>query len=67
VCVCVCVHATELQKFVEQSKLPNLDAHVAKLAHAKRRLVAINTTLKGTQERLDRIYYAANRRKGASG
>jgi len=62
----LCGPSAELQKFVEQSKLPNLDQYVAKLNNAKRRLMAINTTLKTVQERLDRTYYAANRRRAAS-
>ena len=57
---------TELQKFVEHSKLPNLEVYVTKLANAKRRLAAVNATLKAVQERLDRIYYAANRRRPAA-
>jgi len=53
----------ELQKFAESSKTPQLDSYIQKLQNARRRVAAINTTLKTAQDRLDRIYSTAGRRK----
>mgnify|MGYP002384316068 FL=1 len=55
--------SSELQKFVEVSKTPNLDPYVQKLANSRRRVQHVHQHLRVIQERLDRLYHAASRRR----
>lgn len=55
--------SSELQKFVEVSKMPALEPYVQKLNNSRRRVQAVNHNLRAIQERLDRLYSAASRRR----
>ena len=57
----------ELQKFMESAKSPGLDNYAQKLGNARRRLVNINNNLKTIQERLDRLYGQATRKRSLLG
>jgi len=56
---------TELQKFVGIAKSPTLDPYIQKLIESRKKLIMINTTLKTVQDRLDRIYGQASKKRAS--